>query len=399
MIDFFSPVCYASVKLKNVKLWSTGMAAVVMIRDQAYIKYRNIQSVLTLLTEHQPISRTELARLAEMSPTSITRIIGILLSLNLVEEAEPSAGGGPGRRAINLHIRGDGLLTLGISLEPHRVALGLLDFENRLLLSRGKAIPEKPHTPEAMAYFAREVFDRIPRDALTDWSRLKGVGVCVAGTVDWETGVVSKSDQMRWENARVGEAFADAFGLPTHVENDVKACLTGEMAHRSIPAREVAAYLMIGTGVGVAATASGRLLRGMRNGAGEIDGIPAAGGGLLQDHLVEASLIRRAQRVEPRAKTLDDILLAYRQDVGWARMLMGDFLRCLRNVIAMVSGFFDPHLIILGGSIVPKVSALLSSEPFGPQVVIGENYGDACITGAAIIAQRIAVERLIELDG
>ena len=41
----------------------------IKIRNQSYVKHYNIQTVLRVLEEFQPVSRTEMVRLTEMSPT------------------------------------------------------------------------------------------------------------------------------------------------------------------------------------------------------------------------------------------------------------------------------------------------------------------------------------------
>lgn len=372
------------------------MAGIVVIRDQSYIKHRNIQTVLTLLAENQPISRTEIARLTEMSPTSITRIVGALLTLGLVNEVHSSTGSKRGRKAINLFTCEKGICTIGVSLEPRRIRFGFVDFGNRL--HRAQEIPVSEvacGTPEKLANTAKNAVEPLVRELRADGYRIRAVGVCVAGPVDARTGVVVKSDQMKWKNARVGEAFTTAFGLPAYVENDVKACLIGEKVIRGIPEREDTAYLLIGTGVGLAITANGKLLRGRRNEAGEIDSIPAGENTTLQDHLVESAMIRRARQIEPAVNTVDDVLAAYKQDIPWARMLIGDFRRALHMAIRIIDGVCDPQQIILGGSIMQSLGGLLQDGTPTPHVCVGENYGDACITGAAIIAQRQAVQSLI----
>ena len=48
--------------------------------------------------------------------------------------------------------------------------------------------------------------------------------------MDSARGLVLKSDQMRWANADLRAPFEEALGLPIWIENDVKACLTGELA-------------------------------------------------------------------------------------------------------------------------------------------------------------------------
>lgn len=375
------------------------MAASVLIRDQAYIKYRNIQSILGLLIEHEPISRTEIARITEMSPTSITRIVGALLALGLVDEGSSTPGRGRGRKAINLRIRQDGLFTLGISLEPHRVALGLLDFGGNLLYTDERLIPSgQPYTPEAMAATAHALAKEIPGGLLEDWSRLRALGVCVAGTVDCDKGTVIKSDQMHWSGEGIAAVFSAVFGLPAYVENDVKACLTGEKSRQGLPQDEDIAYLLVGTGVGVAVTVNGKLLRGRSNEAGEVDNVPAANGGVLQDHLVESFLLRRARMVEPDVRSMEDIMQAYRQEIDWARMLMGDFKRCLLATLKMIDGMYNPRLIILGGSMAGQIAEITQDALLSEHIRVGEDYSAACITGAAIVAQRQAVQTMISRE-
>lgn len=370
--------------------------AVGIIRDQSYIKFRNIQTVLTLLSEHQPISRTEIAAMTEMSPTSITRIIGALLSLSLVEEARSESSGKRGRKALNLVTRAEGIRTAGILLEPHRIRLGLIDFHNTL-----HCVHEVPvdgasaASPEMMATIARTAMNRLISGENQHLAALRAVGISVAGTVDCDAGIVTQSDQLGWQDARVSEAFEAAFSLPAYVENDVKACLVGEKVRRGIPQREDTAYLLIGSGVGMAITANGKVVRGKRNEAGEIGLIPLGDGSHLDDHLVERALIRRAKKAEPSVSIIDDVLLAYRQDVLWARMLLGDFRRALVTALEIIKGVCDPQHVILGGTIVPKLLDLFGEDLQKPGLFIGDNYGDACIIGAGIIAQQQAVQTLI----
>ena len=85
----------------------------IRIRDQSYIKQKNIESILRVLEECQPISRAEISRITDMSPASITRIVNALLALGLVSEGNIAPAAGRGRRAINLRIRPDGMYTLG----------------------------------------------------------------------------------------------------------------------------------------------------------------------------------------------------------------------------------------------------------------------------------------------
>ncbi len=100
--------------------------------DQAYIKRHNIESLLSMLERCQPVSRTKLAQLTEMSSASVTRFIGALTALGLVNETAASDAAGRGRRAVNLRTAPDGMFTLGCHFDTHSLRLCLMDFSNRI---------------------------------------------------------------------------------------------------------------------------------------------------------------------------------------------------------------------------------------------------------------------------
>ena len=154
----------------------------IRIRDQSYIKQKNIESILRVLETCQPISRAEISRLTDMSPASITRIVNALLSLGLVSEGSVALSAGRGRKAINLRIRPDGMHTLGVCMESGRVRLGVMDFAGNLVACRETQLPAPPASPEEAANVARTLFASL--GPASQWPSLAAVGVSVPGTVD-----------------------------------------------------------------------------------------------------------------------------------------------------------------------------------------------------------------------
>lgn len=364
----------------------------IRIRDQSYIKQKNIESILRVLEECQPISRAEISRITDMSPASITRIVNALLALGLVSEGNIAPAAGRGRRAINLRIRPDGMYTLGVSLESSRIRLGVMDFAGHLAAAEETALPAPPASPEEAAGIARALFGRLGGEE--KWPGLRAVGVSVPGTVDNEAGRAARSDQLAWTDVSVTEPFARVFGLPAWAENDVKACLVGERAVRSIPDDEDAAYLLIGTGLGLAVSAGGHVLRGAGNAAGEIDGVPF-GTGRLSDYLVERNLLALARSRDASVRRVDDIVLAQNEGAAWAVELMDSVIEAVRVALYIVNAFARPHHILLGGSLVRAIAPFVQERLPGVRLWMGQNYADACVTGAAILARRQARRLLI----
>jgi predicted NBD/HSP70 family sugar kinase len=151
--------------------------------------------------------------------------------------------------------------------------------------------------------------------------------------------------------------------------------------------------------VGVAVMSNGKLIRGHRNMAGEIEHLNFMPGlmprDVLQAHLVEEGILKSAQIASPSVRTLDDLMLAYRQNAGFARILIDDVMQYMRLVLSMIDSFYDPERIILGGTTVCKLKEALADLFRDPRLSVGEDYEVTCMLGASIGATRRALDSLL----
>ncbi len=370
------------------------------MQNQLFVKKENTLMVLDLIAQAQTISRTQLSDITELSPASITRIVNALIGLNLVREEGTVDIMRRGRKAKILRLSSDGLYALGFCIERDRLLLCLTDFHyNCLFRTEMPLDPGTPRTPETFAAHARKLYDSMDRALIPDWSRVRIAGISVPGVVDSERGVVLKSDQIHWTDADLRTPFERALGLPVWIENDAKACLMGERMRMNIPRQQDTVYVLIGTGVGVAVLSNGKLIRGHRNMAGEIEHLNLMPGILpadvLQTHLIEDGILQNARIASPSVHTLEDLMIAYRQNAGFARILVEDVMQYLRLVLSMIDSFYDPERIILGGTTIRKLQGALSSLFKDPRLSVGENYEEACMLGASIEANHRALNSLL----
>lgn len=370
------------------------------MQNQLYVKKQNTLMVLDLIAQARGMSRTQLSDMTELSPASITRIAGALIGLHLVREEGTVDHVRRGPKARILRICDDGMYAVGIRIEREKMFLCLSDLHQRCLYSAETALGAGgPRTPEALASCAKRLFEGVGRSLLPDWSRVRVAGISVPGIVDGERGLVLHSEQMHWRDVDLRTPFEAALGLPVWIENDVKACLTGERARANIPRQEDTAYLLMGTGVGVAVVSNGKLIRGHRNMAGEIEHLNFMPGlmpaDVLQAHLVEEGILRSAQTASPSVRTLEDLMIAYRQNAGFARILIEDVLQYMRLVISMIDSFYDPERIILGGSTVRRLEGALGALLSDPRLSVGEDCEMTCMLGATIGAIHCALDALL----
>lgn len=362
--------------------------------DQAYIKRHNIERLLSTLERCQPVSRTELARLTEMSSASVTRFVSALGALGLVKEVSVTDNAGRGRKAVNLCTAPDGMYALGCHIDPRSLRLCLMDFAHRSRAATEVMLPVEDRTPARLAQRIREQAARLMPEHP---ERLRSCGISVSGRMDAEHGIVGASKVFGWSNLDLATPLSDALGMPVQIENDVRACLTWETTRLGIRAAEKdAAYLYLGrAGIGFASMVGGQIVRGLNNAAGEIEDVYLNVDECLSEHLMEVSLVERARRFSPTVSGIDDILKAHRMGLTWARLLIDDFVEHLRIVLQLVRAILDPDCLILGGDITDALRAAPGLLPDG-DYTFGERFEDACAQGAAAIALRSALHERID---
>ncbi|MBR6028837.1 MAG: ROK family protein [Clostridia bacterium] len=202
-------------------------------------------------------------------------------------------------------------------------------------------------------------------------SRCKGIGFAYPGIVDMRSQRVlcindkytdaGEIDLVRWARER--------FGLELILINDAAAALCGEMTYGAGQGFDSAALLMVGTGIGTAVYAHGRLLMGKRGATGILGGhiaiahdrprqctcgntgcLEAYAGtwalpGLAREHPGFAqSVLRNAERVDYRA-------LAAGCEAGDAVCLdvFRNACRALCTGAVNLVHAYEPELLILSG--------------------------------------------------
>lgn len=122
------------------------------------------------------------------------------------------------------------------------------------------------------------------KSALTELGELVGIrpnefdviGVAVPGIVDPAAGTVRYAANLGIDGRAVplGNALAEAVGVPCAIENDTNAGALGALVLVAPPATKDLIYLSVGTGIAAGIILDGHLWRGRRGVAGEIGHLP-----------------------------------------------------------------------------------------------------------------------------
>ena len=111
----------------------------------------------------------------------------------------------------------------------------------------------------------------------TGWSAsdLSGIGVACAGPVDPVRGTIHNPHTLPgWTGCNIVAALNERFGCPVILENDADMALLGECSKGAGRGFDPVAMLTFGTGIGGAARAAGRALRGVGGGHPEMGHVP-----------------------------------------------------------------------------------------------------------------------------
>lgn len=234
----------------------------------------NRQIALTLVREHQPISRADLARRMNVSRGAITELIAELIGEGVIVEAEtPSVRrAGRGRRPTMLHVRTRDRLVVAIDVRFSRTYVMVADFGGRQLAF------ETFETIVEPGRLIAELAARVGRllDEHRAFGECEGIGLVVPGMVNTLTGVVLNAPQLGWRNVPVRDALVNATGLPVAIENASLACAQAQMWLATGTGNGVGdfVYVTVGDGIGAGIVVNGQLVRGNAHIAGEFGHLP-----------------------------------------------------------------------------------------------------------------------------
>ncbi len=158
---------------------------------------------------------------------------------------------------------------VGIDLGATKVALGLIDPENRIVARRRFAMAEAPSATAVVERIAGAVAELSA--GLPSGQRLAGVALCSPGPLDHQAGIILDPPNVpTLHNVPLARLLEERLTLPVRLEHDAKASALGEYYYGAGRGARSMVYIVVGTGVGAAIVVDGQLWRGEHNSAGEI---------------------------------------------------------------------------------------------------------------------------------
>lgn len=249
--------------------------------------------------------------------------------------------------------------------------------------------------------------------------KIRAVSVVVPGTVQIETGIVTKAPNIQCLNGfRLAAALEGELRFPAVIENDANAAAVGEMWKGAGRGYQTIICITLGTGVGGGLILNGELWRGVDGSAAELGHIgvepfgdvpcPCGSRGCLEVYASATAIVRMTREMRPRypkspLHTSEDLTAekVYRSGLEGDELALEVFRRMgihLGVGLASLVNIINPEIIVIGGGVaagwelfIEHVREQVSERAFPiparrAQIVRAERGDDAGLLGAARIA-------------
>jgi len=239
---------------------------------KALLRDINNSRVFQIIQSTGPLSRADIARVAELPPPTVTRIVNDFLRADLIrevaEERENIPGlSGVGRPPILLSLNDRVALTAGVKLRRNALTVAVMDLAGNVLyhVEHQSTCTTPEDTLGVVAGKVAQAFE----DSGQNRDRLLGIGIGMPGLIDHSKGVCRFSPFLGWERVEVRRMLEERCGVPVYLDNDVNLLTAAQIAFGA--GRGVANFLVVtlGEGIGLGIVIGGEIYRGAFGGAGE----------------------------------------------------------------------------------------------------------------------------------
>lgn len=244
--------------------------ASMSVKTLQTIKQSNRATVLNFIRRHGPVSRSEIARDVELSPTTASAAVSDLIDGGLVREIGEGVSTG-GRRPILLEINPKGGTVISVDVsgtyKGRVMRAAALDLKSDILteIMRQQEIDGNEAMLAAIAGIIRELM----ASPDVDVGDAVAIGVSVPGLVDSDGGELVFAN-INVSKLALGPALVEEFQAPVFVQNSEDAAALGEYRFGEGCGCRSLLYLSVGAGTGVGFVDHGHIYPRGRTSAGEI---------------------------------------------------------------------------------------------------------------------------------
>ena len=323
----------------------------------------NRRILLSILSDRQPISRAEIAKISGLNKATISTITGELLKEScIVEEGSGRTTPIGGKPPTPLRLNANRFGLFGLDIRADETVLALSDFNNRIV-----ARFSYETGPDATA-FLNKIGKEIRKLCTKHDSFIEfpGIGVSLPGLVDNQSGKFLLSVVLPWRDVPVVNLLEKATGLPVIIDNSARCSALAEIWHGKAQYAHVRnlLYVSVSTGLACGVVIDGGLYRGGNNTAGQFGHIPidvngpdcrCGQRGCWDLYASDKATLKRYADLRgangKRVSTMRKLVELVEAGDGAATEAVRETARYLGMGITGLINGLDPEVVIIGGEI------------------------------------------------
>ena len=322
------------------------------------VQGHNRQVILKALHDIGTCSRKDISVVSGLDQATVTRAIGSLLEIGVVEEVG-LVKGGRGRRSISLDFSATGRHILCLRLQRRSFSVAAFNLRGEPVDPEEFPIPRSQPAAETFSDIAQAMEHRI-----AGLEQIDGIGIAVPGPfLERDERVILITESPEWQGFDLIQELRSRFPqIPVYSTHDAKAAALTEWRHTArTSGAKVLLYISAGQGIGSALVIGGVVYRGALGLAGEmghmsinVDGPLCKCGntGCLELLASRIALLRaiheRATTRLTKDSTFAHVVDAYADGDPVATEEVNKVARYLAQGITNCINFVNPELIVIG---------------------------------------------------
>ncbi|MEY2818597.1 MAG: hypothetical protein RL275_2060 [Chloroflexota bacterium] len=311
-------------------------------------KQHNRDLVLRTIFANESISRAEVARVTNLTRTTVSDVVNGLLEEGLAQEIGKGESIG-GKTPILLSVVADSRYLIGLNLAQDKFIGAIVNLRGEIKeMVEVHVHDEDGKNALDLVY---QIIDQLMKKRIKP---IVGIGVGAPGLVNTREGVVVNAVNLDWQDLPLGQLLEKKYKIPVSILNDSQATAIGEFVYGGEHTNDENLIVVnVKHGIGSGILVNGRLFQGDGGGAGEIGHVVVQENGELcrcgKHGCLETISSARAVLRQLNLKSLDEAKAAFDSGDANAQRVIKNTAHYLGISLANLIGILNIQKIIVTG--------------------------------------------------
>ena len=318
----------------------------------------NQRDILNLIRLNQPVRRSHLTNMTNLTQQSVHRIVNALEAKGLVTSSLGITTG-PGKPSPEFSLVSNAAYGVGILVNTDSVVICVVDFycNARITKQFNFDITDRKVTLDNIEMELKKLLN----ENNIDKKSVCGIGFTLPGFFVTKGKLFNAPEPLRdWSLVDLDSELIQRFSLPVFLENSANAGAVGETLGPLGVKYKDFIYLGFDYGFGGAIVIDGKLHSGKAGNAGELSSIFV--GDEIDERPAMGLLLTHLKANDIFLSGVDELKRSFDPQWPGVEQWIDKTMPHLNRLIFALTGIIDPEAIIFGGQIAPNLADILINQ-------------------------------------